>query len=52
MDKSNLLVIESIISERYISAPKTAKKTQRGYLRDVIEGTIMGMQTETETKTQ
>jgi len=49
MNKSDLIVIESIISERYISAPKTAKKTQRGYLRDVIEGTIMGMQTESGT---
>ena len=49
MNKSDLLVLESIISERYISAPKTAKKTQRGYLRDVIEGTIMGMQKESST---
>jgi len=51
MDKSDLLILESIISERYISAPKTAKKTQRGYLRDVIEGTIMGMQKESQTAT-
>jgi hypothetical protein len=49
MNKSDLIVIESIISERYISAPKRAKKTQRGYLRDVIEGTIMGMQKESGT---
>ena len=37
MNKSDLLILESIISERYISAPKRAKQTQRGYLRDVID---------------
>ena len=49
MNKSDLLVIEDIVSERYISAPKREKQTQRGYLRDVIEATIMGMQKESGT---
>jgi len=49
MNKSDLLVIEDIVSERYIGAPKNEKTTERFYLRYVIEETIMGMKKESST---
>lgn len=49
MNKSDLLVLKSIISERYIEEPKSAKKTEKGYIKDVIEKTFQSMETESET---